>query len=109
MELLVKGGARASVVSDIRTLRTFRIGPAGMKVELHEVWTDPVERLAWVVCNTGTWRLPERLYPWAEQVEDQAAALGFYEPFPCRAAFIEQPDGSVEVEIFPEGYQPSWK
>lgn len=104
MQLTHKGGARATYLQNIRTLHTLRIGPSGRKTQLHEVWSDPDSRLAWVVCNTGTWRLPDKLFAWAEVIEERAAELGFPEPWPCWAVFEERPGGNFEVEIFPDGY-----
>lgn len=107
MQLMLKGGARAQWINDIRMLRTFRIGSSGMKVELYELWCDADSRLSWIVCNSGAWRLPDKLYPWAEVIEQRAADLGFPDPWPCWAIFEENPDGEIEVEILPPGYRPS--
>lgn len=105
MQLSLKGGARAQHLQRIRMADVLRIGPSGRKTELHELWSDADSRLAWVVCHTGTWRLPDKLYPWAEVIEERAADLGFPDPWPCWAVFEERPGGAFEVEIFPDGYR----
>jgi hypothetical protein len=107
MEFTLKGGAGAQILNEVRALNTFRIGLAGLKVEVHELWADTDARLAWIVCHSGMWRLPDRLLPWARTVEARAAEMGFANPWPCWALFEEDPDGVVEVEIFPDGYRSS--
>ncbi|MFH9731836.1 hypothetical protein [Streptomyces sp. NPDC017260] len=107
MHVTLKGGARAQWLNDVRTLRTFRIGSSGMKVQVYSLWSDTDSRMAWIECNSGTWRLPDKLFGWAEVIEQRAVDLGFSDPWPCWAVFEEGADGVIEVEILPEGYRPT--
>lgn len=106
MQLHLKGGARAQLLADIRTLKTFRVIGGKTKVEIFSLWTDPDTRLAWVECSSGTWRLPDVLYPWAEDVEERAASLGFGDLWPCTAVFEEKLGGVMVAEVLPDGYRP---
>ncbi|MGW3860667.1 hypothetical protein ACWEDZ_04195 [Streptomyces sp. NPDC005047] len=105
-----QGALRANQLNEVRALREFRIGSSGQKVELDAVYSDPQTRLAWIECNTGAWRLPAKLFDWAEVIEEKAReVVGHDEIFPCWAVF-EELHGEFVVEIFPEGYKsPFWR
>lgn len=106
--LAVQGGLRARRMQEVRSKDILQIGESGMKLQLFEVWSDPDSRMAWVESYNGTFRLPAKLFDWAEQVEAQALQVvpRLTEVFPCWAVFEEDMDsGEITVEIFPRGYR----
>ncbi|WP_167503197.1 hypothetical protein [Streptomyces malaysiensis] len=101
------GTLRTREINEVRKLREFSIGVRGQRVGLSAVYADEESGIAWIECNTGRWRLPPALLEWALTVEARAVSvLGHADVFPCRAVFSEMPDGSLDVEIFPEGCTP---
>ncbi|MFC9505442.1 hypothetical protein [Streptomyces sp. NPDC057002] len=106
-----QGGVRAQKLNEVRTLSEFRIGETGMKVQLYEIWSDPETGLAWIDCYNGTFRLPARLFDWAEEVESQAhQVVGHRDLFPCWSVFTEDAaTGEILVEIFPHGYKSPFR
>ncbi|MFE2539015.1 hypothetical protein [Actinacidiphila glaucinigra] len=106
MHVTFQGAARARLLTEIRALREFHVGRAGIKVELEAIYSDPETKLSWIECHTGRYRLPAKLYPWAEMIEDRAReVVGHADIFPCWAVFEESRTGEIQVEIFPEGYE----
>ncbi|MEU3979670.1 hypothetical protein AB0465_18395 [Streptomyces griseoviridis] len=92
-------------LNEVRTLREFRIdeGYTRRRTELKAVYADADSGLAWIETRNGTWRLPREFLPWALDIDERAlAVLGHNEVFPCNALFERMPDGSWEVEIFPD-------
>ena len=78
-----------------------------MKVQVYEVWSDPDTHLAWIDCYNGTFRLPQKLFAWAESVEEQARRIVRHEEiFPCWSLFEQDAEtGEITVEVFPRGYR----
>lgn len=109
--LKFQGTLRTQKLNEVRGLREFRIGPTGMKVELYEVWSDPETSLSWIECYNGTYRLPAKLFDWAESVEAQAHQVVKHDDvFPCWSVFEENTDtGEIMVEIFPNGYRSPFR
>jgi hypothetical protein len=71
------------------------------------IYTAPPERLAWMECTQGTWRLPPEMRDWAEEIEERARSIvGRDDIFPCNAVFAPEADGHFEVELRPYGYEP---
>ncbi|UXX93973.1 hypothetical protein N7U49_21435 [Streptomyces sp. AD2-2] len=92
-------------LNEVRTLREFRIdeGYTRRRTELKSVFADTGSGLAWIETRNGTWRLPRELLPWALDIDERAlVVLGHSEVFPCNAVFERMPDGSWEVELFPD-------
>ncbi|WP_328749345.1 MULTISPECIES: hypothetical protein [unclassified Streptomyces] len=92
-------------LNEVRAMREFRIdeGYTRRRTELKSVYADESSGLAWVEAHNGPWRLPRVCLQWALEVDERAeAVLGHGEAFPCAAIFERMPDGSWEVEIFPD-------
>ena len=104
--LAFTGAIRARKLQEVRGLLEFRIRP-GSKLELYEVVSDPETRLAWMECYNGTFRLPSRMFDWAESVEAQAQRIVQHNDiFPCWSLWDEDAEtGEIQVEIFPRGYR----
>ncbi|MGW1261225.1 hypothetical protein ACWD7Y_04590 [Streptomyces drozdowiczii] len=105
MQTSLNGANLARLLAEVRSLREFRVdsGYTRRRTELKAVWADAASGLAWVETRNGTWRLPREFLPWALEVDDRAyTVLGHTEVFPCHAVFERIPDGSWEVEIFPD-------
>jgi hypothetical protein len=109
--LTYRGAPRSRKLQEVRSLSEFRVSGARTRVELYEVWSDPETRLAWIECYNGTFRLPARMFAWAESVEDQAQqVIRFGETFPCWTVFEEDSStGEIMVEIFPRGYRSPFR
>lgn len=108
MQTPLNGTNLTRCLNDVRGLREFSIddGFKRRRCELKAVYADEPSGLAWIETHNGTWRLPRAFLPWALEVDERAmAVLGHGEVFPCSAVFDRMPDGSWEVEIFPDGVQ----
>lgn len=102
-QVSIQGTARARLVNEVRGYREFRIGPTGYRTTVSAVHHDADARLAWIDCDTGVWRLPGALFPWAESVESHALEKLGYLVFPCTVRFAQRADGEFLVEVFPGG------
>lgn len=102
-----QGTIRTRLLNEIRQLQEFRVVRSGQRMELLALYSDPESRLAWVECERGTWRLPSRMFAWAEEVEERAQSItGNFEVFPCWSSWEQDESGEITVEIFPDGYKP---
>lgn len=107
MALLGLAGAlKSRYLSEVRNMQVFTVErPVTLCVEA--IYTVPEERLAWMECAQGKWRLPAEMRDWAEEVEDRARILLARDDiFPCRIVFAPKAEGHFEVELRPEGYRP---
>lgn len=110
-ELTLPGTNRTRYLNDVRGLREFQV-TRGVTLTVKSIWTASPERLAWVECEQGTWRLPAVMFGWALEVEERAMELvGHAEIFPCRLVFEPHEDGSghFDAEIFPPGYRSPFR
>jgi hypothetical protein len=107
--LKFQGTLRTQKLNEIRSLLEFRV-KSGAKIQLYEVWSDPETGLAWIESYNGTYRLPAKMFDWAETVEAQAQQVVKHDKiFPCWSVFEESPDGEISVEIFPHGYRSPFR
>ncbi|MEU0214082.1 hypothetical protein ABZ281_02800 [Streptomyces sp. NPDC006265] len=108
MALLAHTGTlRTQYLNEIRNMHVFHVErPVTLIVQ--GIYTAPQERLAWMECQQGTWRLPAAMRDWAEEIEERAQVLvGHAEIFPCPIVFAPKADGQhFEVELRPRGYKP---
>jgi hypothetical protein len=104
--LNLSGTNRTRYLNEVRNSQTFRVErPVTLLVE--GIYTAPDERLVWMECQQGTWRLPAEMHGWAEAIEDRARVIvGRDDILPCRIVFVPRPNGAYEVELRPTGYQP---
>ncbi|MEU1552179.1 hypothetical protein ABZ517_05580 [Streptomyces scabiei] len=104
-ELTLNGTLRTRYLNEIRGAQVFRVeAPVTLTVEA--IYSEPVERLVWMECHQGTWRLPPEMRQFAEEVEERAQAiLGRYEIFPCHIVFAPGEGDQYEVELRPRGYR----
>lgn len=104
--LSLDGTLRTRYLNEIRNMQLFRVErPVTLLVE--RIYAEPEERLVWMECEQGTWRLPAEMRSWAEEVEGRARDIVGHDGFlPCRIVFAPMPDGSFEVELRPQGYRP---
>lgn len=102
----LNGTLRTQYLNQVRGMAVFNVErPVTLWVEA--VYSEPQERLAWMECTQGTWRLPAEMRDWAEEIEERARMIvGHDEIFPCRIVFAPKPSGHFEVELRPEGYKP---
>ncbi|WP_274032587.1 hypothetical protein [Streptomyces sp. MMBL 11-1] len=105
--LTYEGTIRTRLLNEVRGLPQFQVRRNGQQLEVLALFSDPETRIAWIECERGTWRLPAKLFPWAETVEDRAREItGRDEVFPCRTVWEQDEDsGELTVEIFPNGYR----
>jgi len=74
---------------------------------LERIYVEPQERLLWMECRQGSWRLPAKALPWAETVEDRAREIvGHDGVLPCPVVFAPEEGGEFEIELRPTGYRP---
>lgn len=105
--LSLSGTPRTRYLNDIRNAHVFRV-ERPVTLWLEALYVEPQERLAWMECSQGTWRLPAEMREWAEEVEDRARALlGRDDILPCSVVFAPTEDGHFEVELRPHGYRPT--
>lgn len=103
-----QGTLRTRLLNDIRSLQEFRIVRSGQRMQVLALFSDPESRLAWIECDRGTWRLPAKMFVWAETVEERAREVtGNDEVFPCWSTWDQSELGEITVEVFPDGYKPS--
>lgn len=105
-QLGLNGTLRTQYLNTVRGMQVFHVErPVTLWVEA--IYSEPQERLAWIECQQGTWRLPAEMRGWAEEIEERARmAVGRDEVLPCRIVFAPGADGTFEVELRPEGYKP---
>ncbi|MFV0135532.1 hypothetical protein ACLGIH_20310 [Streptomyces sp. HMX87] len=104
--LPLNGTLRTQYLNKVRGMQIFSVErPVTLWVE--GIYTAPQERLVWMECSQGTWRLPAEMRDWAEEVENRARAIvGHDDIFPCSIVFAPTVGGHYEVELRPEGYRP---
>ena len=113
-ELGFKGTVRTQYINQIRTMHLFSVErPVTLVVKA--IYTAPRDRLVWMECVQGTWRLPHSMWGWAEEVEDRAREIvGRDDILPCPIVFApkdtedDEDDEArhFEVELRPYGYKP---
>ena len=105
VQLPLEGTLRTRRLNEIRQLQEFRVLRSGQHLEVLALYSDAQTRLSWIECERGAWRLPAKLFPWAESVEARAREVtGHVEVFPCLTVWEhDENSGEVIVEIFPEG------
>lgn len=100
------GTVRSTYLQDVRNLRLFQV-ERPVTLWLERIYVEPDERLVWMECKQGSWRLPARALPWAETVEERARGIvGYDDVLPCPVVFAPRAGGEFEIELRPEGYRP---
>ncbi|WP_369042268.1 hypothetical protein [Streptomyces sp. Midd1] len=105
--LTFSGTVRTQYLNEIRNMAVFHV-ERPVTLFVNAIYTAPLERLAWMECEQGTWRLPAEMREWAEEIEERARLIvGRDDVFPCRIVFAPKADGQhFEVELRPAGYKP---
>ncbi|AZM47836.1 hypothetical protein DMB38_20415 [Streptomyces sp. WAC 06738] len=100
------GTVRSTYLQQVRGLHMFQV-ERPVTLLLERIYVEPIERLVWMECHQGSWRLPAKTMPWAEAIESRAREIvGYDEVLPCPIVFAPKANGEFEMELRPRGYRP---